>query len=197
MKKTVFLPICVIGLTALLLFGTSLALDSVAEANARAARLELLRTLLPGSTSFVPEPYRGEDPNIRSVHNGGTGFVVETSAAGYAGEIVMLVGVSKDGAVTGLVVSEMHETVGLGADALTNHEFLSQFLNLKGSAAIGTSGADAFSGATAASGHEASVYVDALTGATVTSKAIARCVNSAIAYVTGADAGTGATSWGG
>ena len=39
--------------------------------------------------------------------------------------------------------------------------------------------------------------VDALTGATVTSKAVVRCINSAVAYVTGADATTAATSWGG
>ena len=39
--------------------------------------------------------------------------------------------------------------------------------------------------------------VDGITGATVTSKAIARCVNSAVGYVTGADVESGATSWGG
>ena len=44
---------------------------------------------------------------------------------------------------------------------------------------------------------EAEVYVDAITGATVTSKAIARSVNSAVAYVTGADVASAATSWGG
>jgi len=39
--------------------------------------------------------------------------------------------------------------------------------------------------------------IDALTGATVTSKAIVRAVNSAVAYVTGADTVSAATSWGG
>jgi len=39
--------------------------------------------------------------------------------------------------------------------------------------------------------------VDAITGATVTSKAVVRCVNSAVAFVTGADTVTEATSWGG
>ena len=41
------------------------------------------------------------------------------------------------------------------------------------------------------------VDVDGITGATVTSKAIARSVNSAVAFVTGADISSGATSWGG
>ena len=39
--------------------------------------------------------------------------------------------------------------------------------------------------------------VDAISGATVTSRAIARSVNSAVAYVTGADIDSGSTSWGG
>jgi Na+-translocating ferredoxin:NAD+ oxidoreductase RnfG subunit len=39
--------------------------------------------------------------------------------------------------------------------------------------------------------------VDAITGATVTSKAVVRSVNSAVAFVTGADTDSGATSWGG
>ena len=110
----------------------------------------------------------------------------------------MLIGVSNAGKVTGLVVRDMSETYGLGLEALTDVEFLRQFLNSSGSFAVATSGADAFSGATAAAEPEGdTVDVDALTGATVTSKAIVRCVNSAVAYVTGADAVSAATSWGG
>ena len=63
--------------------------------------------------------------------------------------------------------------------------------------AIGTAGADVFTGATGEDAAEAQTYVDGITGATVTSKAVARSVNSAVAYVTGADAVSGATSWGG
>ena len=63
---------------------------------------------------------------------------------------------------------------------------------------MATNGADAFSGATGATETEGdTVDVDAITGATVTSKAIVRCVNSAVGYVTGADTSSGATSWGG
>ena len=72
----------------------------------------------------------------------------------------------------------MEETYGLGREALTDWEFLAQFLNTTGDAEIG-------------------VGMDALTGATVTSRAIARGVNSAVGFVTGADVSSGATSWGG
>lgn len=178
MKKTVFLPLIAILVAALVLFGVSYALNGIANKNAQAAHLKDLQTLLPGSTEFTLEPYSGDDANIRCVHKGDTGFVIETVTTGYTGDITMLVGVSKEGTVTGLVVREMCETPGLGARALTDWEFLAQYLNNTGDAEIGTN-------------------VDAIAGATVTSKAIARSVNSAVAYVTGADIDSGATAWGG
>lgn len=174
MKKTVFFPITVIVLTALLLLGVTLGLNGLATENAQAQHLQLMQTLLPGSESFTIESYTGEDANIRSVHKGENGFVIETVTAGYADELTVLVGVSDQGYVTGLVVENMHETVSLGGNALTDWEFLSQFLKTEGDAKIGES-------------------VDAISGATVTSNAIARCVNSAVAYVTGADVDSSAT----
>ena len=187
-------------LCAAVLLALTLGLNGVAAANARAKHLELMKTLLPGSESFTTEPCSGEDASIRSVHKGEGGFVIETVTRGYADEITMYVGVSNEGKVTGLVVWEAHETFGLGSRALTDHEFLAQFLNSAGSFEIAASGADAFSGATnetPLTHSDETVSVDAITGATVTSKAVVRCVNSAVAYVTGADASSAATSWGG
>ena len=195
MKK----PIIALILAAALLLGLCVGLDGIAVKNAESYHLQLMQTLLPGATEFTVEPYAGEDANIRSVHKSDIGFVVESVTYGYAGEITMLVGVNNAGKVTGLVVEEVHETFGLGGEALTDHVFLSQFLNQTGSFEVATSGADAFSGATAEAetAEGEAVSVDAITGATVTSKAVVRCVNSAVAYVTGADATTEATSWGG
>lgn len=198
MKKGILMPIGAILLCAAVLLGAAFGLNGIAAANAQKAHLDMMKLLLPGSETFTVEPYSGEDANIVSVHKAENGFVIETRTHGYADEITMLIGVNSDGKVTGLVVQEMYETFGLGAQGLTDHVFLSQFLNKDGSFAVAATGADAFSGATGAtssSGDE--VNVDALTGATVTSKAIVRCVNSAVAYVTGADASSGATSWGG
>ena len=195
MKK----PIIALILAAALLLGLCVGLDGVAARNAQKYHLTLMQTLLPGATEFTLEPYAGEDANIRSVHKSDIGFVVETVTYGYAGEITMLVGVNNAGKVTGVVVREAHETFGLGGNALTDHVFLSQFLNKSGSFEVAAAGADAFSGATAeaAPAEGEAISVDAITGATVTSKAVVRCVNSAVAYVTGADTVTEATSWGG
>ena len=195
MKK----PIIALILATALLLGLCVGLDGMAAANAQKHHLQLMQTLLPGATEFTNEPYAGEDANIRSVHKSDIGFVVETVTYGYAGEITMLVGVNNAGKVTGLVVEKAHETFGLGGKALTAHEFLAQILNKTGSFEVATSGADAFSGATAEAevAEGEATPVDAITGATVTSKAVVRCVNSAVSFVTGADVTTEATSWGG
>ena len=174
MKK----PIIALILAAVLLFGLCLGLDGVAVKNAEAYHLTLMQTLLPGSEDFTLENYTGEDANIRSVHKAENGFVIETATQGYADELVVLVGVSNKGYVTGLVVRECHETAGLGSRALGDWQYLAQYLKTEGAAEVGSD-------------------IDGLTGATVTSKAITRCVNSAVCYVTGADADSGATSWGG
>ena len=195
MKKIII----TILVAALVLYGASFGLQGIASQKAQEEHLWLMQTLLPGSESFVVVPYDGSDVNIQSVHKADNGFVIETLSYGYAGNIRMYVGVSNDGKVTGLVVREAHETVGLGNNALTDHVFLSQFLNSVGSFEIATNGADAFSSATgtADAGSGETVEVDGITGATVTSKAVARSVNSAVAYVTGADVASSATTWGG
>ena len=138
---------------------------------------EKMLALLPGSESFQQEEYTGDDSNVRAVYKAQNGYVVLTATQGYVDQIAVLVGVSNEGKVTGLQVRSSKETAGLGGQALTDWEFLRQFLNTDGSAAVGET-------------------VDAIAGATVTSKAIARCVNSAVGFVTGADTSSGATSWG-
>ena len=176
--KKLLIPVIAIAVAALVLLGASFGLRSIAVDNARQEHLKTMQTLLPGSESFTVEPYTGEDENILSVHKGEGGFVVETQTRGYADEIRILIGVSNEGTVTGIQIRDIHETFGLGQTALTDADFLAQFLRSDGSLTVGDG-------------------VDAITGATVTSKAVARCVTSAVAYVTGADVDSGATSWGG
>ena len=148
----------------------SAGLAPTAAENAAAEQARLFDTLLPGGAPFTEEAYNGEDTAIAAVHRGSTGYILETVTAGYAGDITMLVAVDFDGAVVGAVVREMEETFGLGAEA--------QLVWSRGELAVGDN-------------------VDALTGATVTSKAVVKAVNSASAFVTGADVSSSATEWGG
>ena len=176
--RKIWMPIAALFLAAGVLLGAyNLTLNLRKENKVKELQAKMA-VLLPGSTTFTEEAYTGEDANIAFVYKGETGYVIGTSTAGYAGTICMLIGVHNDGYVTGLQVRSMEETFGLGAEALTDWEFLAQFLGTEGDAAVGTN-------------------IDALSGATVTSKAITRSVNSAVAFVTGSDVDTGATSWGG
>ena len=176
--RKIFVPILTILLAAVILLGLYNGLLGVRGANEAKDLQTKMEAMLPGSKTFTPEPYTGEDTNIHRVWKGETGYIVETITYGYAGNIRMLVGVCNEGNVTGLQIRDMEETYGLGKEALTDWEFLAQFLRTEGDAEVGTN-------------------VDAITGATVTSKAVARSVNSAVGFVTGADTSSGATSWGG
>lgn len=178
MVKSIFVPLLSILLAVAIVLGVNLGLSGVKEANAEKELAAKLLEILPGSTTFEQEEYTGDDANIRCVYKTDKGYVVLTATQGYAGTITMLIGVSSDGKVEGLQIREMSETYGLGWNALTDADFLKQFLGTDGDAQVGTN-------------------VDAIAGATVTSKAVARSVNSAVAFVTGADADSGATSWGG
>ncbi len=199
MKKTiaVFLAVAIAMSAAIL--GAAFGLQKITAENTQKKHIELMETLLPGGKDFIKLDYTEENGIIRSVHKADKGYVIETVTQGYADEIVMYIGVDNNGIVTGLVAYEAHETYGLGNNILTDHKFLAQFLNKSGTFTIGeASDSDAFSsatGTTESTGNE--IAVDGISGATVSSKAVARCVNAAVAYVTGADVESSATSWGG
>lgn len=163
----VVLACCTVGMLCI-----AVGCSGVGRERARLERNATMTFLLPGSENFVEVVYR--DEIIQAVWQGETGYVVETVTDGYVGSICLLVGIRADGQVTGVTIRDLTETRGLGANALRDPAFLAQFLGTDGGAPL-----------------------DAMTGATVTSKAIAAGVRAAVGYVTGADASSGATTWGG
>lgn len=178
MKKGLLIAVAEIAVAAVILFAVSAGTADMAARNAAAERVEMMLTLLPGSASFTEEAYEGEDEAIDWVYKAENGYVIQTTTAGYVGDVTLMVGVDNSGYVTGVVVRDMNETFGIGANTMADTNFLSQFLNTSGEAEVGTN-------------------VDALTGATVTSKAVTKGVNAAVAFATGADVSSGATEWGG
>lgn len=202
MKKTLICSLVALVCTACVLMVLNAALRGVAADREQMLLQQTMEALLPGSKTFTEDAYTGEDATIVRTYKGEGGFVVETCTNGYVDEVAMLIGVTDQGGVRGLMVTELHETFGLGAKARTDTSFLQQFLNVSETVSVGEPAAadavsDATSSATGSSDAEAELYVDAISGATVTSKAVARSVNAAIAYATGADAETAATTWGG
>ena len=91
------------------------------------------------------------------------GYVVEVTPSGFGGTIDMVVGVGTDGTVTGVSIISMSETSGLGANA-SKESFRSQFVGKSGVLAVSKDGGE----------------IDALTGATITSRAVTSGVNTAL-----------------
>lgn len=94
------------------------------------------------------------------------GYVFATSSKGYGGDIDVMVGVSTDGKVTGVSILSISETAGLGMNA-KNDSFLSQFTGRSGEIGV-------------AKNNPSDNEIQALTGATITSKAMAGAVNTAL-----------------
>lgn len=176
--KVLLAPVLAILIAAAVLSGVSGGTRGLAKEQAQVYQDTIFPYLLPGSSTYTEETYDGEDENIRRVWKGETGHVIEATTSGYVDDITLWVGVGDDGKVTGLTVRGASETYGLGQRAQTDTKFLTGFLGTGGDAGVGTT-------------------VDALTGATVTSKAVTRAVNSAVGYVTGADVVSSASEWGG
>lgn len=139
--------------------------DKIAAINADKTA-ESMRQVLPAD-SYTEIGYNGADPLVAKLYEAaGGGYVVEVTPSGFGGTIDMVVGVGADGTVTGISIVSMSETSGLGANA-SRESFRSQFVGLSGVLAVSKDGGE----------------IDALTGATITSRAVTSGVNSALAAV--------------
>ena len=100
------------------------------------------------------------------VGGAGAGYAIKVVASGSQGNIEMMVGVDGEGTVTGVSIVDNSETAGIGSKVMENQNgVLDQF--------IGKSAADG----TLAVGTN----VDAITGATVSSRGVTTGVNAALA----------------
>ena len=103
------------------------------------------------------------------------GYVVSfTGTAGYGGDVNMSLGVDNDGVITGFEVISNSETAGLGANC-TNAEFKDQFKDISTTGIMYTK-----------SGKKEGTdpaEIDALSGATVTTKAVTKSVNAVLLFL--------------
>lgn len=98
------------------------------------------------------------------------GYVVTaTDKNGYGGNIKVSVGIREDGTVSGIAILKISETAGLGMNA-TEDSFLNQFADKK---------TEKFY--VSKDGGEGE-KVDALSGATITTRAVTGAVNAALGY---------------
>ena len=103
----------------------------------------------------------------------GAGYVLKVVASGSQGNIEMMVGVDGDGVVTGVSIVDNSETAGIGSKVMENEPLAS-----------GTGVLDQFAGKSAADGTLAvGTNVEAITGATVSTRGVTTGVNAALAAV--------------
>ncbi len=117
------------------------------------------KTVKLGGTEYAY--YEGLDAGKKCV-----GYVFTTSENGYGGDVIIMTGVKADGSVDTVKTLELSETAGLGMNA-QNDSFLRQFQGLSGEITVSKDKAGENS-------------IDALTGATITSRAVTGAVNDAL-----------------
>ena len=175
--------LCAITLVVALALGAVNAVTAgpIAEQNAQKIK-DSLENVMPGAESEqidVPEGTTGttETKNATSVtilsaykmtkDGADAGYCVEVGPTGFGGAVDTMVGIDSDGKVTGIsVISASSETPGLGARS-TEPEFQAQFAGQ-----VGTEVAVAKDGGS----------IDALTGATITSRAVSEGVVAAAQF---------------
>lgn len=100
------------------------------------------------------------------------GYVLTvTDSEGYGGDITITMGVKTDGTLNGIEILSISETAGLGMRATTD-EFKGQFSNKN---------VEQFS--YTKTGAKSEYEIDALSGATITTKAVLNAVNGGLLYV--------------
>jgi len=112
-------------------------------------------------------PADKNQPAISGVYaaEAGGAYCVEVKPKGFGGELTLIVGVNTDGTIAGAQVTAHGETPGLGAKAQSDKNWITQFAGqpADGSLAVSKDGGT----------------INAITGSTITSRAVTLGVNTA------------------
>ena len=135
---------------------------------------ELPLDSLSGDSAWLEAGYEGVSVEnvLRALDKDGTllGYVLTvTSHEGYGGDITFTVGIANDGTLTGISILNISETAGLGMKA--EEVLVPQFSNKKVSVFTYTK-----------SGAVSDDQIDAISGATITTKAVTKAVNGGLFF---------------
>lgn len=191
LKPTAILVIICVLITAAVAGTNELTKDKIAQQQALKAE-ESRKVVLPEAVTFEHYRYAGSDEHEafdcyvgRTEDGFPVGIVYETSAKGYGGDVKVMTGIRNearlgevyDTVVSGVVILEHSETPGLGANA-EKEDFRSQYVGLK---------TDSDKAEDYYTPIEVVRYqkpegrqIEAMTGASITSRAVTAAVNEAI-----------------
>ena len=180
-KESTFLYVLRLSLTLFAIAGVvALALAAVNMVTApkiaelkEAKTQEAIAAVLPGGYEEEITDYTDATGLVSKVYKGANGYALEVKPSGFDNTITMMVGVDFDGKILGISVVSHTETAGLGAVAAAKtsagEAFRGQFVGQSGSVLVSKDGGT----------------MDAITGATITSRAICEGVNAALDCVGG------------
>ena len=152
LKPIIVLTAIAFVCTAALAGVNSLTKDIIAKAAAE-KKAQSMQALFPEEKEYEEVKV---DSDLLKTYNasavskakGGSGYIVEHAASGYGGEILMMTAFSPDGKIVGVKILSHEETSGIGTRVVEGDGFLSQ---LKDKDAATEAGVDAVSGATVSS----------------------------------------------
>ena len=146
----------------------SITAPAIADLNAQKTQ-EAIELVLPGGGELVSDIPAVD--LVSKVYASETGYAIEVTPGGFDNTITMMVGVDAEGKVLGISIIKHTETAGLGAVAAAGtpagENFRSQFVGASGSVSVTKDGGQ----------------MDAITGATITSRAVCAGVNAALECV--------------
>ena len=158
------LAICIV-VAAILAAVNSVTAPAIAQLNYEKTQAAI-QAVLPGGGSEVD--FTDDTGLVSVVYKGEAGYAVQVAPAGFDGPITMMVGIDFEGNVLGISVIKHTETAGLGAVAAAKtsagETFRGWFVGQSGSVAVTKDGGS----------------VEAITGATITSRAVCVGVNAAL-----------------
>lgn len=164
-KLTLTLLIITSVMAAALAGVNAITKDKIADIKAQKTALAISAVLADGGSAEEIAFDAAAHPLVSKVYANENGYAIQVTPAGFGGTIEMMVGVDKAGCVTGISIISHTETAGLGAvaaaDTAKGEAFRGQFAGLSGELAVGS-------------------QVDAISGATITSKAVTSGVNAAL-----------------
>ena len=155
---------------ALLAGVNAITKDKIAAIQAEKTARALSAVLSDGSSAAAID-FTDDSGIITAVYESETGYAIQVAPNGFGGAVTLMVGVLKDGTVSGVSVISHAETAGLGAVAADStakgEAFRGQYVGMSGTLAVDKDGGE----------------VDSISGATITSRAVTTGVNAALAWV--------------
>lgn len=157
--------ICAVA-TALLGLTNSVTEQKIEEVAAKSAAEARLR-VCKNAESFEEKTDKNGNVYFEAKDKDGNtvGFAVTTEDKSYGGRIEVMTGISAEGEITGIEILTIDDTPGLGMNAKKDG-FRNEYVGKKGELTVSKS---------ASADNE----IQAITGATITSNAVTRCVNKA------------------